>query len=196
VYRLSNEPSLRFETWIKLKDDFALFNPTSHMYFNFSDANILNHQILSSITHVAKQIHSTSTLEREEFLLFNEANKASLNDILSYFSYSGKGDLDHTFFFDANDRKIRLTNQKMEMIVRTSYPCVRIYCASNGFSFPLENITDSSKKHLGVTLECQYLDNDIQLRGIESQMLVRKGENRHEFIEYIFLPRNLSSFSV
>ena len=190
MYQLTDKPSLRFETWINVKDGFAIFNPTNHMYFNFADRNILNHKLTSCITHKAMQVDSISTLEKERFDLFSEPSGVFLKDIIEHFLLHYLRELDHTFYFDLKQRRISLSNQNIEMLITTSYPCVRIYCASHGFSHPLKNLHDFTEKYLGIALECQYLDNDIQLNSMNSQMIVNKGEQRHEYIEYYFIRRN------
>ena len=160
----------------------TLFNPMNHVYFNLNrDNNVIdNHRVSSSKLNMyplneEHMISSDSTLDLQRIfnkddIYFKDIFESSHDQIAQQVAqFNG---LDHPF--KVGEQQLSIDNDEFQLDVKTDMPYVVLYT----FNQPKNWKSDANiyKAHSGLTIEAQYLPNDINLYGDQAYSILKANE--------------------
>lgn len=160
----------------------TLFNPTNHVYFNLNrDNNVIdNHKIKSEqLNMYPVDSHNliTSTSPIDLVTIF-KSNCISFSDIFNSDNaqlkeqVGARNGLDHPF--DVGNKQFFIENDEFLLDVTTTMPNVVIFTFNDTTSW--DSDFNIYKAHSGVSLETQFLPNDINVYGNKAQSILKAND--------------------
>ena len=168
----------------------TLFNPTNHVYFNLNrDNNVIdNHKIKSEQLNMYpidrnNLIENTSSID---LLAIFKTNSISFSDIFNSDNellkeqIGSRNGLDHPF--DVGNQQFFIENDEFQLDVTSSMPNVVIYTFNDTKDW--DSDFNIYKPHSGISLETQFLPNDINLYGNKVNSILKANEHFYSKTTY------------
>ena len=168
-------------TYSGISDQDTLFSMTNHSYFNLGDRDIMNHSLYVTTNKYSKADKYQLTLDKvltTDNTPFDFNEYTLLKDNLSRLE---KG-IDNNYVWENMDDKLMasLRYDGKQLDVYSDLPDLHIYTA---YYLDLQS-DDFNPGCSGICLECQYYPNGINYGDKYILPILRKGEERSNYIRY------------
>lgn len=168
-------------------DQKTIVNITNHSYFNLeASQSILNHKLQLDAPYFLpfdelKAVQGIKAPTKGTALDFSQETR--IGDIIhdEYLSDPKTEGLDHCLYF-GHKKQVILKSSDLELVVKTSYPCVQLY--ATGFPGPQQLLSgDKVKKYQALAIEPQLAVDAINFPKL-GNIILNKGEKYEHFITY------------
>ncbi|UDI77641.1 galactose mutarotase [Staphylococcus taiwanensis] len=174
----------------------TLFNPTNHVYFNLNrDNNVIDNHIIKSEqlkmypideSHLIgdnQPIDVLSAIDKEDvsFQDIFTTNHAQLKQQIKPFN-----GLDHPF--EIGNHQLSIENDEFILDVNTMMPNIVIYTFNDTTEW--QSDFNIYKAHSGVTLETQFLPNDINIFNQKADSILKANEAFYSKTSYHIAEKN------
>ena len=165
-------------------DKDTIFNMTNHSYFNLGDKDIMNHELKINTDRYSPVDEYALTLD-EVLSVENTAYDFRDYTLLKDNLYQLEMGIDNNYVFENMDDKLMasLRYNNLQLDVYSDLPDLHLY---TGYYLN----TDSGKynqkydRFKALCLECQYFPNAINFKDKYISPLLRKDEERSNYIKY------------
>lgn len=166
---------------------YAIFNPTNHSYFNLSGIKqdtIENHSLKMKADYFYELDENFLPLQliSVDNTDFDFKKSRKLGPSLKNLSHTAQKGIDHPF--KLNNYPIQLLDEisRRELLIESDYPYVVIY-TNNYPTHQNLRFNQTDRSYLGICFECQYVPNNLFLKGEDSSIIPPNKEVSH-YIKY------------